>query len=152
MTAPLALDLDGTLWDDRQPSRLGKQRDMLDPERLIACIPHETAVARVRESGRCLIFITGRKASLRKAVERKLATLDLYGDLYMQRSWMGYTMMTQYKAYVLRNLQPVAFVGDHMSDQDAARMAQVPFVHAHDWRDPATHIEISAEGGVLVHG
>ena len=129
----VAFDLDGTLFDCAPGADYESRDSVASSTR-----PHPRAVAtvrRLRDAGYRVGYITGRCTHLRGLTLMRLLQARLpAGPLVLQEKWLGYAAMAHYKAAEIRRMQAVAYVGDHDADEEAARLAGVPFFHANDLR------------------
>lgn len=129
----LVFDLDGTLFDTDP----GINYD--DPVSVLAnSRPHALAcelVRRFAKKGHVVAYLTGRSFPVRGATEQQLIDADLpKGELHTQPRWTGWVGMRAYKTAKLRALRATLYVGDHEEDRNAAEAANVPFLHADDFR------------------
>lgn len=126
-----AFDIDGTLV--HHPGK----PDYLSPASLSLAKPCAHTCARVRtliELGLDVHFITGRT---KEVSETTLAQLRAYVHpaihatrLHSQEKFIGYKEMSAWKAKVLKQVGAQWFVGDHIADEEAAFLAEVPFQYA----------------------
>lgn len=129
-----AFDIDGTLL--QHP----KAPDYLSPASLRLASPILAACARVRDliqSGKAVHFITARSHEVRAVTLEQLQQHIHEGItaqmLTTQAEFQGYDKMAAYKAAALLECGAVGYVGDHAADRQAANLAKVPFLFAHEY-------------------
>lgn len=137
MTRPIgigAFDIDGTiLHHDGKP-------DYDDPESLAQAKADPFVcqrIARLMEAGLDIHFVTGRSHAVRPATLAQLRALvspDVSSvNLHTQAEFVGYDAMCQWKGFTLKSLGAQWFVGDHPADEEAARLAGIPFQYANEY-------------------
>lgn len=124
----LAFDLDGTILNT--PTGLDYTPDSV----LRRVTPNTTAIMLIRglhATGYRIAYVTGRGRTLNAVTQHQLERAGAPpGELRMSLAWAGEGPMAVEKGAHLRSLEAAAYCGDLAPDDEAARLAGIPFVHA----------------------
>lgn len=133
----ILFDLDGTLFHP-PPDHLADQPSFWSDPVAIAqeIAPIHPACELVRalvESGHVphVGYVTGRPEYVREPTTAALQDALLpSGPLACSQGWAGWDAYISHKADALTALDASLYIGDLPQDQDAAELANVPFLHA----------------------
>lgn len=127
----IGADLDGTIL--HHPGKV----DFWDEVSLAQCYPDLLVVrnleARVAASRGSLAVITGRTEAVRFVTESQVHGILGPVPVFMQREWLGWDALIEWKATTLIDQGIDLYVGDLQADEAAARMAGCSFTNVADW-------------------
>lgn len=138
-----AFDFDGSIAEWRR----GSKADYVNPEATMRdCYsnPNLRWIAlQLRLNGFQMHVITGRGEEHRDVIHRWLQFYGIVARIHCRPSHVALSCTDQaaWKASVLKDLQPITFIGDNaLIDEAAARKANVPFVHVYQAAATLEHI------------